>query len=266
MDPLDEDFAFKYFTKGAPIKVETVLNFDLKEHLKSPYLWTTIVAGLGLAYYFLTSDDDIGIGPADAFENNNAENGVDNLNQYNYINNDVILPPPQQHQQHNHHNNHHNNNQNHHNHNHHNHVQQQTITTTTTTTTTSSSFLPITPPPPSNVQHVKLKNKNGEPLPLEEQNLLLLKENSNLRGENRDLRVWVSNQINNINDRMEKLQGDLEREKFCHICEENEKQVCWRECGHRLCARCATLIKKTSHPQCSICRKIVTDFYLAWNT
>ncbi|KAK5575409.1 hypothetical protein RB653_006542 [Dictyostelium firmibasis] len=256
MDPLEDNF-LKYFTKGAPIKVENVLNIDLKEHLKSPYLWTTIVAGLGLAYYFLTSDDEIGIGAADVFENSN---GVENFSQYNYINHDVVPPPqPQQNNHHHHHN--------HNNHNHlHNHIQQTTTTTTTTTTTSSSSYSPITLPPPSNVQHVKLKNKNGEPLPLEEQNLLLLKENSSLRGENRDLRVWVSNQINNINDRMEKMQGDLEREKFCHICEENEKQVCWRECGHRLCARCATLIKKSSHPQCSICRKIVTDFYLAWNT
>ncbi|KAN0030158.1 hypothetical protein ACTA71_009919 [Dictyostelium dimigraforme] len=260
MDPLDE-VALKYFTKGAPIKVEGVLNVDLKEYLKSPYFWTSIVAGLGLAYYFFTSNDDSGTGPAGTLENNNVQNVIEN-NQYNYINHDVIPPQPQQHNN----NNNNNNNNNINNHSHHNHVQQITTTTTTTTTTSSSSSLPITPPPPPNVQHIKLKSENGEPLPLEEQNLLLLRENSNLRGENRDLRVWVSNQINNINDRMEKLQSELEREKLCHICEENEKQVCWRECGHRLCARCATLIKTTSHPKCSICRRNVSDFYLAWNT
>jgi len=250
MDPLDPEYSYKFLTAGPPIKVEKVLNYDIKESLKSPYVWGPLVAGvLAGAYYWLNSGDD------------NEHDDVDGENESDLFADNSLM------------------------------------TSTTTTTTTTTTFVGgdhssrshnnnsnsnsaihhhhhqppyVSPYPPS-----KLTDRNGNPLPLEEQNQILVRENEQLRDQNNNLVNWFNDQMGNINDRLQSLEksdkrirfleGELERERLCNICEENEKQVSWGSCGHRLCSRCAVVILQTNKPKCSMCRTQVSSYNQSWS-
>ncbi|KAF2073021.1 hypothetical protein CYY_005667 [Polysphondylium violaceum] len=248
MDPLDPEYSYKFLTSGPPIKVEKVLNYDIKESFKSPYVWGPIVAGvLAGAYYWLNSNEE-----------DQQDDDDDNGNQEAEGSNLLFDA-------------------------HHHDNRLMTTTTTTTTTTTfhdqqpnnrttlihPPQFVSSVPPP------CKLKDRNGTPLPLEEQNQILQRENEQLRTQNNNLVNWFNDQMGNINDRLQSLEKsdkrikflefELERERLCNICEENEKQVSWGSCGHRLCSRCAVVILQTNKPKCSMCRTHVSNYNQSWS-
>ncbi|EGG23656.1 RING/leucine zipper protein [Cavenderia fasciculata] len=248
MDPLDPEYSYKFLTDGAPLKLEKLLDIEVKPGaFKTASLIGTItvgvVAGAAAAYYWLNRPED---------EESDDEGGSGGS-----INDEDAI-----------------------------------ITTTTTTTTTTSYFPPPppiinggppiqrsihTPLPPRLHSHAcpsKLLKDNGEPLPIEEQNRLLLNENRTLRRDVDNLNTFVTEKMASIEKKLESydktirdLESELDKERFCFICQENEKQVCWTGCGHRLCGRCAIVIKSSGgQPVCPMCRKPVDTFVRCYNS
>eukprot|EP01132_Coremiostelium_polycephalum_P009686 gene9686-11887_t len=249
MDPLDPEFIYKSLTKGAPIEVEKVLNVDLKETLKSPYVWGSFAVGLLAPSSSNYHHHQNNGGGGEIIQRTTTTTTTTTIEQ-------PIIPspplstyyPPSS--------------------------SSSSSTTTTTTSSNNSNRLPLEPPQQLSSPTPKpLVNKSGEPLPIDEQNRILQKDNKTLRKDLENMNHWVQNQMKSFDDRLHRLEKhnrdlevELEREKLCHICEENEKQVCWTKCGHRLCARCAVVIKNHLEPRCSICRRKVQDYIECWNT
>ncbi|KYQ91008.1 RING/leucine zipper protein [Tieghemostelium lacteum] len=238
MDPLDEEI-YKIITKGAPIQVEKVLNYDLnlKDALKSPYLiGAALIAGASCVYYWLKTNNDN--------QNNNNNNiNSNNSNLTNTVNDHDGL------------------------------VINRTTTTTTTTTTTVSSSAGNNLVNGYNVHH-PLSNyppvlySNGETLSIDDQNRLL-KENVDLRTDiEKDyiLNSEMKDKIIYLEKHNRELKNELERERLCNICFENDKSVCWTSCGHRLCRRCAVVTKKSVRPECPFCQTPVDEYYTSYNT
>ncbi|GAM21613.1 hypothetical protein SAMD00019534_047880 [Acytostelium subglobosum LB1] len=256
MDPLDPEYSFKFLTGGAPIKIEKVLDIEVKaDSLKTTAIVaavaTTVLAGAAAAYYWFQKMED-----ESEQQHENVEDGAE-------IEDD-------------------------------DEEEEDTIITTMTTTTTTTSYLapaqpiststtsntstrlPLQPPKPT-AMPTKLTDDNGLPLPLEEQNKLLLSENKSLKKDMENMNNWVNDQMSGFEDRLSRLEinnykrvrdleSDLDKERFCGICQEHEKQVCWTTCGHRLCARCAVVIKSSLSPICPHCRHPVDNFVRCYNT
>ncbi|EFA84625.1 RING/leucine zipper protein [Heterostelium album PN500] len=256
MDPLDPEYSFKFLTGGAPIKIEKVLDIEVKpDSLKTTAIVTamaaTVVAGAAAAYYWFKKPDGDDDDPDIDIEDDEESGDTIITTMTTTTTTTSYLTPQQQHQS----------------------IGASSSSSSVTTR------LPLQPPKPSSAttNPLRLTDDTGTPLPLDEQNKLIMTENKLLKKDLDNLNNWVNDQMMNFEDRLHRLEAnnikrvrdlesDLDKERYCGICQEHEKQVCWSSCGHRLCARCAIVIKSTLNPICPHCRTQVDSFVKCYNT
>eukprot|EP01133_Synstelium_polycarpum_P003666 gene3666-4220_t len=163
MDPLDPEYSFKFLTGGAPLRLEKVLDIEVKaDSLKTTALvgaiTASVVAGAAAAYYWFKKQDEDEEVEED--EENDTIITTTTTTTTTYLSPPLPIPT--------------------------------TSTTTTTCTPTTTTKAPLQPPKMTVLPPIKMTKDNGEPLSAEEQNRILANENKVLKKDLETLNNWVN--------------------------------------------------------------------------